>query len=248
MPKTKKSLLLSAALPQKDLVLVGGRWNGTRLVAHWSELKPKLEAHRAAFDALGFTPAWESQLDALCDEIVSLVDDRQKLTEDAFPTADALNDVVARAKDFRRLAATMIGVSPKLAGRMPSIAAGGSVDGLAKSIRKMLPLLSHKDLAAPGGAAKKKEGGALLGELVKQLSAHKKAAGKIAGGVRAVNEKEGILYEELKRLSRGARLVAPELSALFSLAKHVRRRLPTRDSKSTDGAGAAPGAAGVVKG
>ena len=240
-----KSVLLSAALPRAYLTEVGGRWNGGELIALWHSIKPKTAAHRADFDALGFTPKWESEMDAVAAQIESATEHKSELAGDAVPTASALNDVIARCKDWRRAAATRVAISPKLAPRAPKIQTGSSPGGLEKSIRALLPLVASADAAAPGGAALKAQGQKLLVELAAQLKKHKDATGKLSPAIRERNAHEGVFYEELKRLSRAARDVVPEEAHLFAPTSHARTRAPSR-IKTSKADGAATKASGTT--
>ena len=182
---------------------------------------------------------WLDQLvDALASRIESASAHKSELAGDAVPTAAALNDVIARCKDWRRSAATRVAISPKLAARAPKIQTGSSPGALEKSIRALLPLVASADAAAPGGAALKAQGQKLLAELGAQLKKHKDATGKLSPAIRDRNAEEGVFYEELKRLSRAARDVIPEEAHLFAPSSHARTRSPSRIKKSkADGAG-----------
>ncbi|HEY1958644.1 MAG TPA: hypothetical protein VGH28_23665 [Polyangiaceae bacterium] len=253
MGKTKKktakaakgnALLLSSAMPSAHLVATGGRFNGGELIALWHAVKPKMAAHRADFESLGFTSSWASAMDALGARIESTSAHKSELAADAFPTGAALNDVIARCKDWRRSAATRVSISPKLAARAPKIQTGSSPVALDKTIRALLPLVASRDLAAPGGAAMKTQGQKLLGELAAQVKKHKDATGKVSPAVRDRNADEGVFYEELKRLARAARGVVPAEAHLFAPSQQLGTRLPSRAKKSkADGASSTPSAA-----
>jgi len=230
-------------MPRAYLVEVGGRWNGHELVSLWQAIRPKVEAHHAQFEALGFTTAWASQMDALVGQIESAAEHKSAAVGDALPTSAALNDAIAKCKEWRRAAATRVAISPKLATRAPKIQTGSSPGGLEKSIRALLPLVSSNDSAVPGGVAFKAQGQKLLAELGAQLKKHKTAVGKVSPAVRDHNEKEGVFYEELKRLSRAARDVIPEEAHLFAPSSHARARMRSRDHvlKTNGGASKVPG-------
>ena len=237
-----KTLLLAGAMPRAYLVEVGGRWNGHELVSLWQAVRSKVEAHHAQFEALGFTTAWASQMDALVGEIESAAEHKSAAVGDALPTSAALNDAIAKCKEWRRAAATRVAISPKLAARAPKIQTGSSPGALEKSIRSLLPLVASSDSAVPGGAAFKTQGQKLLADLGAQLKKHKAAVGKVSPAVRDHNEKEGVFYEELKRLSRAARDVIPEEAHLFAPSNHARTRMRSRDrgAKPNGGVSKAP--------
>jgi hypothetical protein len=69
--------------------------------------------------------------------------------------------------------------------------------------------------------------------------------GKLSPKVRAVNETEGVLYEELRRLARAARRVCPDEAHLFSVSAHVRTRLRSRDHGASNTGATPPVAAGA---
>jgi hypothetical protein len=181
-------------------------------------------------------------MDALASEIESSAEHKSAVAGDALPTSTALNDAIAKCKEWRRSAATRVAISPKLVARLPKIQTGSSPKGLETSMRALLPLVGSSDSAVPGGAAFKAQGQKLLNELGAQLKKHKAAVGKLSSAVRDHNATEGVFYEELKRLSRAARDIIPEEAHLFSL-KHARTRTSSRDkTKKTNGTVATPAA------
>ncbi len=232
---SKKSLLLSNVIPLVDRVVTGARFNGAELIAHWNSVRPKVDAHRAGFDDLGFTTTWENEMDALASAIESAAEHKDALADDALPTGEALNDVIAQAKAWRRTATARVRLSPTLAARAPNVSTGSSPVALAQSIGKLLPLVAHA-AAVPNGAPVKAEGAKLLKSLVVETKKHKAAAGKISPAVRGRNAEQGTFYEELKRVARAARVVAPEEAELFAPSHHVHVRSRSRDRKAKAGA------------
>lgn len=243
--KTTSATLPSASLPRPHLVEVGARYRGQALIDHAHAVTPKLHAH-PRFATFGFDGAWTSAIEALITQIETAALAKQSIREDAAPTSESLKAAIDAAKEWRRDAATIVSIVPKLAAKAPSLSTGSSVDGLVKSIEKVLPLVGHKDAAKVGGGpGKKKEGEALLAILKKTQAAHRAVVGKLSPEVRATNEKQGILYEELRRLGRAARRVCPEESHLFTVSTHARARMPSRArAKPAAPAASAPAATG----
>jgi hypothetical protein len=99
---------------------------------------------------------------------------------------------------------------------------GTSVAKLSASIRKLLPLVAHPDARPSGGGAEMKRAGqAAIDALARAQAAQKKAVGVLSPEVRALNQSKGLLYEELRRLARPARRVAPADAASFAVRAHV---------------------------
>ena len=219
--------LVSSREPAAHLIQVGARVSGRKLIDLFHALRPKLDAH-PRFASFGFDAAWADAVESLCAEIEASTEHKSSLHDDALPTAGALHDAIDAAKEWRRDAAAILSVAPKLASKVPALHTGTSVDALAASIRKLLPLVSASS-AAPfgGGAAMKASGTAALAALTNAQAAHKKASGAISPAVRETSRLEGILYEELRRLARIARRVCPTERALFVVTKHVRVKHPS---------------------
>jgi hypothetical protein len=233
-PKARKkqpAALPSAALPETHLIEVGARYSGARLVEHAHTVIAKLDSY--PFARFGFDTAWTAAVGALIAQIESSVESKAELAADVAPTAEALHVAVKAAKEWRRDAGTTLQVTPTLRARAPSIGTGSSIPKLVASIRKLLPLIAHRDAASGGGGTEmKRQGERLITDLERAQAAHRKAIGKLSPEVRALDKAEGVLYEELRRLARAARRVAPSEAALFAVLPHVITTMPGRRRKA----------------
>jgi len=233
MAKKKQSILSSAQKPQKELAAIGARFNGDLLIAHAENVFPKITE---AFHKFGFGPEWTGAMHVLIDEIRAGSEKTVALDADALPTHHDLLSAMDRAKEWRRDAMT---VAALVLRRVPA-ATGSSVSGLVRSMKKLIPIAGAASAARSGGGpAMKKDGQKLISELQKAEKAHAGAAAKLSPELRAQNAREGILYEELRRVALVARRVVPAEASLFSVKRHVHAHMQSRVKKETDGAAAA---------
>jgi hypothetical protein len=237
MPKAKPkraartSPLPSASLPALHLVEVGARYSASKLVSHAHAVLAKLSSY--GFASFGFSDAWAAAVLALVTEVEAGAERKGELSGGVVPTADALHEAIRAAKEWRRDAVTVVEVTPSLRGRAAAAGTGSSVAKLCASIRKLLPLVAHPDAKPNGGGAEMKRAGqAAIDAVASAQAAHKKALGVLSPEVRALNQTKGLLYEELRRLARAARRVAPADAASFALRSHVVTPTPGRRRKT----------------
>jgi len=229
--KSRSTVALhSLKLDRTHLADVGARCPTEALLKLLHTVLPKRAAH-ADFATYGFDAAWASAVTALGAELEAAAAAVGSAKSDTLPSGLALDQAIATAKDFRRRAATTVSLTTELAKRHGLIATGASTARLIRSLQALLPDVGSA-YAVPhgGGAAMVKEGTAIVATLEKAQAAHQTALGKLSVPIRALQEKKGVLYEELRRLARAARAVVPAEAGLFAVSGHVRA---TRHRKKT---------------
>ena len=225
--------LPSFALPETDRIDVGTRFSLDRLVEFAHTALSRID--RYTFARFGFDDAWVQAMNTLLGDLSTLPASAEK-ARDADPSGEALEDVVAAAKAWRRDAMTIVAITPLLRDRVKRFATGTSVPKLVFAIRALLPLVAHPYAAACGGGqAMKGRGVATLVALKDARNLQRAALGRMTPEMRELCAMKGLLYEELRRLAKTAQLVAPIDANLFSVASsmraHHRLTVPARASQ-----------------
>lgn len=216
-----KNVLPSAALAEADRVDVGSRYAVAKLTGLATTILGEMATF--AFERFGFGAPWHQAMGALIAQVEHTAESKQVAKDSALPTGEALDKLLGDAKTWRRDAQTTIGITPGLAGLGPNAGTGTSIAKLSASIRKLLPIVGDpRATDFGGGPAAKAAGAALLIGLTSAVAAHKAALAKLSPEVRALNAQKGLLYEELKRVSRAARNVAKGAASKFAVSTHLR--------------------------
>lgn len=221
--------LPSATLPKTALAEVGARYATAALVKHANVVLAKM-GKQAAFATYGFDGQWRSALEAQVATVLGAEADVRGARAAVLPTSKPLLDAIAAAKDWRRRASTVLALTPGAAHRYT--ATGSTPKRLIAALLDLVPRVADKATVAHGGGASlSNEGKALATQLAKASDGHVAAASEVSPELRALNVEKGILYEELGRLARAARLVAPKEAALYAPSAHLRARMKSRDKK-----------------
>ncbi|MBS2031008.1 MAG: hypothetical protein JST54_24110 [Deltaproteobacteria bacterium] len=231
------SKLPSGKLPQTNLIESGAK-HATQLLIEFAQgVLPKTE--QSGFERFGITAAWRQSMEALIAEIEADGATRTDLDDGNLSTGSDLDDVVTRAKDWRRTALTVVSVMPSAKGKRITVPSGSSPKALSDGITRLLRVVGDKAAAEfGGGSAFATQGKALAKELATSQKAHKQAAGKLSPVLRHTNLLKGVLYMELKRAAKVARNVVPSEAHLFAVSMHARAGKRRKKSGADAGSGA----------
>jgi hypothetical protein len=245
--KTATSLR-AAALPKRELIDVGARFNLNSLTNHASNVLAKVAAQNADeeasehFSDYGLDAGWASAIEGLIASIDDAGAAANAVATDALPTGEALDSALAAAKELRRQAVTVIAADPTRSTAMGALGSGSSVPSTRKGLAKVAALVplaavtpvgTGKDLRARAQAA--------INALDVADKAHRTAIGKLSPAAAKMHATKGVLYKELKSVARVARTVTPSNAHLFSLVTHMRVHHRSRKrAHETNGATHAP--------
>jgi len=240
MPKSSAakaaSKLPSGKLPQAQLIEAGAKHATEPLLEFAQSVLPKTE--QAGFEKFGITAAWRAAIESLLLEIEADGSTRTDLDDGNLSTGTDLDEVVNRAKDWRRTALTVVSVIPSAKGNRVTVASGSTPAALRQGITKLLRTVGSKAAVEFGGGPSfGAQGKALVKALSTTQKAHTKAAGKLSPVLRHINLLKGVLYLELKRVGRVARTVVPNEAHLFAVSAHTqgaKRRKKTDPSSGAE--------------
>jgi hypothetical protein len=241
-----RSPLPSSSLAATDRIDVGSRFATEPLVSHARAVLEKLPSY--PFAAYGFDAAWTRAFESLLDAIDSQLAQLDASHEAALPTGAALDGAVEAAKNWRREALAVVAILPGANPHALPKTSGSSAAGLAASLKKLVPRVSAARVTPHGdGRAMSRRGRELLTALDRARVAHRKSLARLSPEAKALHAAKGTLYEELKRIARVARHIAPSEGALCAVGSHVRVGHHHRRSHVTPtaaGAATAPTTAG----
>lgn len=209
----------TAKAPFLELVDVGSRYSEEALRELAGKLLAKWPSHDFASVLLDAT--WKANLEQLVLDTQAKAKQLQSSKDAALPTGVLLDQKAGDAKAWRRWGRTVCAIHPDVAGKLSHAGTGSSVRKLAKSIRDLLPLVERVAGNTAVGAQKVAQGRQLLDDLAAAVKAHGEALGALSPDERMLNAQKGVIYEELKRLSRAARYVCPSEASLFALRTHL---------------------------
>jgi len=234
-PAPKAAPLRSAALPRKDLIDIGARYNLASLTDHASAVLSKIEAQNDDAEATehfadyGFNAGWVSAIQGLLAEVEQSGDAASDVASSALPTAAALQAAFTAVKDLRRQGVTVLAADPARTSAMGELGTGASVPATRRALAKVATLVPATAVT-PSGSGKdfRAKAKVALKALDVAEKAHRAAVAKLSPAAIRVHATKGILQQELKSVARVARSVSPSDSALYAIDSHTRVRTPSR--------------------
>ncbi len=253
----KSTTLRSSALPQKQLIDLGARYNLASLTSHASAVLSKVAAQNEDADAeahfadYGFDTSWIASMNALVDQVGQAGSTTSALAAQALPTATALHAAIAAAKTLRREGITAVAADPTRTAPMGTLATGASVPGIRRALTKVATLVPT-NAVMPSGSGKdfRVKAQAALKTLDGAEKAHRAALAKLSPAAARAHATKGVLQQELKSVGRVARTVSPADAHLYSVTSHAHthERSRKRPAKKANGAGTGPTTAAATTG